>query len=175
MGLIVILIVVAIIWAAIKKAAVNTIDNAYANHQKKEEERRIDELNSDMDRLQEDWNRRVNQLGIDLNSAVRVKYYPNYHTNKNTKSYDYVYFWPVEGAIATMPTIHRFDDNGIQRKFVNSPLGWNIIYAELKDVRGVFMRNDVCLLQFNDISLGYAVDDYEKIKKVYEDAKAMTT
>ena len=72
---------------------------------------------------------------------------------KTTKSYEYVYFWPVEGAIATMPTIHRFDDNGIQRKFVNSPLGWNIIYAELKDVRGVFMRNDVCLLQFNDISL----------------------
>ena len=82
MGLIILLIVVAVIWAAVKKAAMNTIDNAYANHQKKEEERWIDDLNSNTDRLQSQWERRVRELNIDLNKAVCVKYYTDYFRNK---------------------------------------------------------------------------------------------
>ena len=174
MGLIVILIVVAIIWAAIKKAAVNTIDNAYANHQQKEEARRIDALN-DSARLQADWNERVKQLNIDLTKAEYVKYYLNYYNNKNSRAYRYVYLWPVEGAVAVFSTYLIYDDNGNQEKVVSSPLTWNISYGELKDIHGVYLRNDVCVLQFDDCSLGYPAEEYQKVKKVYEDAKAMTT
>ena len=73
-----------------------------------------------------------------------------------------------------MQTIHYFDDNGKQVRLVRSPLEWEIIYLELKDIKGVYKRNDVCIIQFSDTSLGYPVEEYEKIKKIYEDAKAMT-
>lgn len=175
MGLIILLIVVAIIWAAIKKAAVNTIDNAYANHQKKEEERRIDELNSNTNKLQSEWDRRIQELNIDLNKAVRVKYYTDYYRNKSTKAYRYLYLWPTEGAIGGIGTLQTYDENGNQVKFTSSPLTWQINYNELKDVRGVFLRNDVCLMQYDDTSLGFPASEYDKVKRVYEEAKAMTT
>lgn len=138
------------------------------------EKSRINNLNSDVDRLQEEWNRRVKQLGIDLDSAVRVKWYSHYVESGNTKSYMYLYLWPVEGAIATLPTIHRFDDNGNRLKLTMSPLEYEIIYQELKDIIGVYKRNNLCLIQYSDVSMGYPVEEYEKIKKVYETAKAMT-
>ncbi len=157
----------AVIFKLVVKGTVSGIEYAV-------ETSRIKELNSDMNRLQEDWNRRAKQLGIDLNSAVRVKYYWKYYEDKNTKSYMYVYLWPVEGAIAGMSTIDRFDDNGKQLTFTSSPLEWDIVYQNLKDIIGVYKRNDICIIQYSDTSLAYPVVEYEKIKKVYEDAKAMT-
>lgn len=74
------------------KGAVSGIENVSEN-------RRMNNLNGDRNRLEEDWNRRVKQLGIDLNSAIRVKYYQEYYENKNTKSYSYVYLWAAEGLL----------------------------------------------------------------------------
>jgi len=167
--LIIIGLVGSAIFNLVVKGAVSGIGNIV-------EKSRINDLNDDMDRLQEDWNRRVKQLGIDLDSAVRVKYYCDYDYDKdrNTKSYMYVYMWPVEGAIGSISSIHRFDDNGNRVELTRSPLEWEIVYQDLKDIVGVYKRNDVCLIQYDDTSLGYPVEEYEKIKKVYEDAKAMT-
>ena len=165
--IIIIALVGSAIFKLVVKGAVSGIENVTEN-------RRMNNLNGDRNRLEEDWNRRVKQLGIDLNSAIRVKYYQEYYENKNTKSYSYVYLWAAEGAIASMQTIHYFDDNGKQVRLVRSPLEWEIIYLELKDIKGVYKRNDVCIIQFSDTSLGYPVEEYEKIKKIYEDAKAMT-
>lgn len=131
-------------------------------------------LNSDPDKLQADWNTRVQQLNIDLEKAIYVKYYNNYYQDKNIKAHHYVYLWAVEGAIAGFSTLQYFDDCGRPIPLANSPLEWNIIYMELKDIRGVFLRNDVCIIQFDDGSMGYPANEYAKIKKVYEDAKAMT-
>lgn len=175
MSFIIFAVALAILWWVIETAIKDGVNTAHENHQKKEEERRINELNNNVDSLKADWNERVKQLNIDLSKAEYVKYYRLYYDNKNSRAYRYVYLWPVEGAVAGFSTHLIYDDNGNQEKVVSSPLTWNIFYCELKDIRGVYLRNDVCELQFDDCSMGYPAEEYEKVKKVYEDAKAMTT
>ena len=43
-----------------------------------------------------------------------------------------------------------------------------------KDIQGVYKRNNICILQLNDKDEGFPIEEYEKIKSVYEKAKKMT-
>lgn len=134
----------------------------------------IKKINTDFSRLEKEWHIRVKQLNIPLDKAICPKYYTHYYENKNKEAYSYLYLWPEEGAIAGFPSLNEFDNNGKRVKFRQSPLQWNIHYMELIDIRGIYRRNDVCLIQFDDTSLGFPVSEYAKIKAVYERAKAMT-
>lgn len=170
MGIIIMFIVIAVVGGVIRlviQLAANGVTNTVEN-------KRVSSLNSNVNKLEEDWNTRVKQLGIDLEKAVRVKYYTNYYADSSdTKTYSYFYYWPVAGAMAYFDTIYMYDKNGNRRNITSSPLEWNIKYDELKDIRGVYQRGNVCIIQYDDTSLGFPAEEYEKIKKVYNEAKAM--
>ena len=142
------------------KTAADTANYVSAKH-------KVNKINRDPNNLQQEWETRVKQLNIDLSKAIFPKYYQEYYNNKSTAEYSYLYLWPAEGAIGGFPSLKQYDKNGNVVKFASSPLTWNIHYMELKDIRGIYRRNDVCLIQFDDTSCttcfihfskGYALD-----------------
>lgn len=127
-------------------------------------------LLNDKNQLQAVWNARVRELNIDLEQAVRMKYYPFYYEDKESRVWAYYYWWPVEGAIAGF-----MSPEGDGCSFKSSPSTWNIFYFELRDLDGVYRRDNLCLLcRKKKAPLGFPIEEYEKLKKVYDDAKAMT-
>ena len=123
--------------------------------------------------LQIEWETRVRQLGIDLNKAVYVKYFLFYYEDKS-KSYVNSYLWSEEGKIGFFKTIQGFNENGYPLQFTMSPLKWNVVYVDVKDITGIRKRNGLCLIQFSDTDLAFAEKDFEKIKKVFEEASGVS-
>ena len=129
------------------------------------EKKELDELNEDKDKIENDWSIRAKQLGVDLDKAKKVKYLFDYNKNKEIKDYiGFVYVWAVDGAIALFFTPEIYN-NGIREDIGSSPLEWNIKYIEINQVRGVYCRNNVCEVQYNDGSCsGFSLEDYDIIK-----------
>ena len=166
-GLLILCAIGYLIKMSMLKTATDTAKYVKTKHQ-------VNKINSDPEQLQREWDLRVRQLNIDLSKAIFPKYYQEYYKNKSTAEYSYLYLWAEEGAIAGFPSLKQYDKNGNVVKFARSPLEWNIHYMELKDIRGVYRRGNVCIIQFDDTSLGFPVEEYEKIKAVYEEAKALS-
>lgn len=122
------------------------------------------------DIIEKQWNRRINELNIDINKAERVKYYTRYYKDKSTYYYLYTYIWDEEGAIASFN-----DYKGSNLNITLSPMEWKINYYELVKIEGVYKRNDATILQFVDGScIGFAPEEADKIKAIYKRAKQQT-
>ena len=127
----------------------------------------INSLNKDTDKLNSDWENRTKQLNIDIDKSEYVLF----HIDNDTSKGIYIYIWPVEGAIGSFQSLNQHNQNV---KFSTSPSTWQINYLALKDIHGVYKRNDYCIIECADIPLMFALEDYKKIKEVYQKAKEMT-
>ncbi len=134
----------------------------------KEQQRAIRNLNRNTDRLNEEWNKRISELNIDLRKTVIVK---KYFKSDMADWFNY-HIWATGGAIAMFLSLTK--SSGVE--FRKSPLEWSVDYLELPTISGVFKRDSACIIQFNTDkeSLLFALEDYEKINKVYQEAKEMT-
>lgn len=138
------------------------------------EQSNIHNLNKDVDKIDTEWKTRAKQLNIDLDKATKVKVLMNYYQDKSdTSSIRYGYMWADDGAIGLFATPDAYDKNGKKLKITSSPLTWNIVYYEISSLRGVFRRNNVCEIQFDDGSCnGFAIEAFDDVKRIYEEAKA---
>ena len=168
MGFIIFLIVIFFIGGCIKRNLQNSFDEASEKH-------RIKKLNSNVEQLESDWHERVEELNINLNEAVRVKCYLDYFDKQTATRPRFIYCWPVEGAIACFNDIEGYEEDGSEIKITDSPSNWNVYYIELNIIVGVYKRNEACVIQIDDnTKMGFAKEDYDKIKNVYETVKRMT-
>ena len=139
-----------------------------------QQKNKVERINNDFENLNNEWLQRVKQLKINLNEAVSVRYLKT-DSNLQIISYCDLYFWPVEEAIAWFQSLNSFLSNGERERFQESPSTWVIHYIELKTVQSIYRRNDVCQIRFIDMTtIEFALEDFEKIKAVYNRAKEMS-
>jgi len=121
---------------------------------------------------------RLQGLGVDTSKVEKIKYYHNYFDKQDTNKYTMAFMWPTEGAIAfCYADVNIYDT--IKGSHVPAltipPSQVNPLYHELKDIKGLYRRSNLTIIQIKDTNYGYPIEEYEKIKKIYEEAKAMTT
>ena len=89
--------------------------------------------------------RRLEELGVDISKLEKVKYYLNYFDNQDTSHYSITYMWPTEGAIAFCYSdiyLYNTKDNSRIPALSIPPSKVEPIYHELKDIKGLYRRNN---------------------------------